>query len=671
MKKVVLTLLLLLIAMPCRTLHAGDAKLGFGSYRIEGNTYTDTMDLVRAAYLELVELGKGKQRRAHAYDAAYSMQRFLKNNGYPDGEVTFEMEGDVAVFNVQEGRIAGLRHVRFEGVKSQSEATLREYFDFPGSGPLGNGPVLYPDARVDEAVAGVKGYYLSKGYYRVEMGEVRKERGEDETCMDLVVPLKEGPVYTVRRITLEGEDPPPLPTWIWQGKPFHGGVTAAIVSRTRDRVMNDGYPFARVDTEIDVDDEAAAVDIRVDVQRGELTRLDQVRFKGQRRTSASFMRRRIPMVQGQLLRKNAVRAAFSNLYSVGVFGRMDMDLEPTRPGYADMLFDVTETQSRQVDFGVGYGSWELFRGTVVYRDFNFLGRGLFFQARGVGAVRHQSLDLVLEDPWILGKQNVLTWKGGVVRREERYYTSRGYYTELFVERRLNDRVRLRAGYLFRTEEAVDISGTIPALDLREASSLSRSAGLWVNVRWDRRDHLFLPTTGWLAEGNLFWSTPALGANLDYLGLTLGASYFVPLGSGSVLAFGGQFASKEILNGDRTLPIQERFFLGGSESVRAYGQDQLTPIGLLGSGLGGLTALEGNIEWRKQIVDEFYGALFYDVGMVSVFSFDVDGAWGHGPGAGLRYYTPVGPVRVDVAYNPGPLYGASRRFQFFFSFGFSF
>ena len=661
-------LFFLLAATACRAPLSTGKRLDPTLFRIEGTRYVDQADLTQAAFPELVELDRGEQRRAYAYDAAYSMERFLKNNGYPDGEVAFDMDGDVAVFHVTEGRIAGLRHVRFEGVTAFPEATLREFFDFSRSGLLGRGTVLYPDALIAGAAANVRSYYLSKGYYRAEVGEVRQERGEDASCMDLVVPVKEGSVYRVRSIAVEGDDPPALPTWIWEGKPFHGGVTSAVNTRVRSTVMNDGYPFAKVRTEIDVDDEAAAVDLRVLVERGEATRLDHVRFEGHRRTSTSFLRRRVPIVPGQLLRKDAIQASVANIYSTGVLNGMDMVLEPTRPGYADMTFRLTESPSRQVDFGIGWGSWELLRGSAVLRDFNFLGRGLFLQARAIAAIRHQSVDVVVEDPWILGERNVLSWTGGVVRRQERYYTSRGFYTELFVERRLSDRLRVRGGYEFRTEDAVDVQ---PSLDGLTVEGLSRSAGLWTSFRWDRRDHLFLPTTGWLAEARLFWSTPALGANLNYLGLDASASYFVDLAEGSVLAFGGGFASKAILNSDPTLPIQERFFLGGSESVRPYGQDQLTPRGAFGQGLGGLTALQGHVEWRKRLIDEIYGALFYDVGMVSVASFDLNGLWGHGPGVGLRYYTPVGPVRFDVAYNPGPLYGASKRFQFFFSFGFSF
>ncbi|MFV1958669.1 MAG: outer membrane protein assembly factor, partial [Planctomycetota bacterium] len=569
-------LLVVLAVAACRSKPLSDPNLPPGSFRIEGTRFAKKADLVRAAYLELASMGRGEQRKAYAYDAAYSMERFLRDEGWPDARVAFEMEGETAVFHVEEGKIAAIRDVRFEGVHAVSESTLREFFGFPGSGILGNGPVFFPDAKIQSAAADVRSYYLSKGHYRVEVGEIRQERGADPTCMDLVVPIEEGPVYRVRSVELEGDDPALLGSTVWIGKVFHGGVNQEITSRVRDRLLDEGYPNARVRTEVEVDDEATAVDLRVRVDRGEPLRLDHVRFEGQRRTSTAFMRKMIPLAPGQLFRRKALDAGMANLYAMGVFGRMDMRLEPTRPGYADMVVKVTEPSSRQIDFGAGLGTWEIVRATVTYRDFNFLGRGIFLRARGVASIRRLSLDTTVEDPWILGKKNVLTWTGGVLRRHERYYTSRGYYTELRVERRLDKSLRLRAGYRFRSEEAIKVSTGIPRLDLSEILGFSQSAGLWGAIRWDRRDHLFLPTKGWLGEVEVFWSTPALGASLEYIGIDVNGSYFFDLGGLGVLALDALFRTKQILDGMPILPIQERFFLGGSESVRAYGQDRLTP-----------------------------------------------------------------------------------------------
>lgn len=138
-----------------------------------------------------------------------------------------------------------------------------------------------------------------------------------------------------------------------------------------------------------------------------------------------------------------------------------------------------------------------------------------------------------------------------------------------------------------------------------------------------------------------------------------------------MVIGGRFATRSPLEGQRTLPVQLRYFLGGSETVRSFNRSELTPVDKDRQGLGGLTALHGTLEWRRGIAGNLQGALFYDAGVVSVRDFDLGGAFGHGYGAGLRYILPIGPVRLDYAYNPGDLWAASRRWQLHLSFGFNF
>ncbi|MHC4818338.1 MAG: BamA/TamA family outer membrane protein, partial [Planctomycetota bacterium] len=115
---------------------------------------------------------------------------------------------------------------------------------------------------------------------------------------------------------------------------------------------------------------------------------------------------------------------------------------------------------------------------------------------------------------------------------------------------------------------------------------------------------------------------------------------------------------------------ERLFLGGANDVRSFYRSELGPsVG--GEPLGGLTALHASIELRQGVWREFYGALFYDIGWLSPTSFSVNVPPGQALGIGFRYYLPVGPVRLDIAYNPDRLFAASSRWAFHLAVGFSF
>ncbi len=189
--------------------------------------------------------------------------------------------------------------------------------------------------------------------------------------------------------------------------------------------------------------------------------------------------------------------------------------------------------------------------------------------------------------------------------------------------------------------------------------------------YDSRDSLLLPSQGTSFGVSTFLAAGVLGSEIDFAGLEGQASTYYQVFSGLVLSFNGQYRTRAILDDRQTLPIQERLFLGGEFSVRSFGQDELGPVTPGGVPIGGLTTLQATTELRVRVVGSLHAALFYDIGMVSPESWSVFGEYGQAIGAGLRYYLPVGPIRLDVAYNPGPLYAADSRIAVHFAIGFSF
>jgi len=91
----------------------------------------------------------------------------------------------------------------------------------------------------------------------------------------------------------------------------------------------------------------------------------------------------------------------------------------------------------------------------------------------------------------------------------------------------------------------------------------------------------------------------------------------------------------------------------------------------GDPAGGLTSLYAGIEWRQRVWQQFHTALFVDFGIVDPEALSLDFEPGYGFGVGFHYYLPIGPIRLDVAYNPGPLFAESRRWAIHLAIGFAF
>ena len=208
-------------------------------------------------------------------------------------------------------------------------------------------------------------------------------------------------------------------------------------------------------------------------------------------------------------------------------------------------------------------------------------------------------------------------------------------------------------------------------DLRGIIQIARLGGSLVQ---DHRDDAINPQTGTFATTTFQVANKALGSEVNFTSLYNQTSYFIPL-SGSVLATSARFGWNQPYGGDRELPISERYFAGGSTTLRGFDLDEAGPPG------GGQLLTIGNIEWRKPLnfvpIAGVIGALFYDTGNVferpSDFSLS---DFTHSAGFGLRYETPLGPVRLDVGFNLDPktrirrdgTFQRDERVQVFFTLG---
>ncbi len=642
-----------------------------GAWRIEGPEDLPQDEMKRAAWRELEAIRTSEYPRAEAYDAAYAMERYLQREGHPDAQVALDVEGKTMVFRVDPGELACVRTVRFRGVRVGDPSTFRPWFESEGEGLIPTRRLAYSQTTVSEALSRIEAWYRERGYIDAKAGPVDVVRVGPACRVDLVVPVEEGIRYVVHSVDVKGAGCCRLDEAKWIGKPFRPTVPPAMAAEITTGLANQGFVFAEVRTSTDIDPEKGTVDVHLTADPGTRRALRRVEIQGLRRTSRAFVRKQIPLREGRVLTRDQIDQSLQKVYRLGLWKRMDLDLRPVGDDAADVSLTLEEADSRRLGFGIGWGTWELLRGTVRYRDFNLTGHARYFEADATVSIRHQGLDLRIEDPWILGDQQILSFGIGGFRRRERYYAFHDIHAQLYYERLFGDGWTFRTGYRFEAKSAFDMDPFIPEDEQSDIQGFSRAAGPFVRLRWDRRDHLFLPTDGWLLQGSAYWSEPSLGASLSYLELEFRGSDFLSLRDGTVLGSQVQLSTREILDGSPTLPIQDRYFLGGGESARAYGQDQLTIVDRFGNGVGGLTRFMATVELRQRLVDLLHGAVFVDVGHLSGPSFSFRGVWGWGPGVGLRYYTPVGPVRFDLAYNPGNLYAATTRWQFHFGFGFTF
>ena len=589
----------------------------------EGVENFSERELRFAALREVREYEKTR-RAADAADAAWAMEGALLDEGYAHAKVDFRIEGDTLRFLVAEGPRAYFAMLRFTGVRHIDVDTLHRYFEFPSTGFMGTELPVFREGLIGSAAAEVERHYLLNGYLDVVVDPPVVTWNEDRTKASVVVGIAEGRRYVVVAVEAYGVEAAPLDV---VGKPYHPRLPIEAAARMRRKLYDKGHQYAKVDSSFLIDRKQALVTIRLDVVPGPVVKLRKLTIKGQKRTRTGFLRGLIPLEEGDVLAQKMIDAGRSNLYKSGLFSALYTNISRVADDQVDVELEVVENKSRNIDLEAGWGSYERLRGAVRYTDNNIFGVGRRFDARLFASTRTLGLDGTVTDPWLLGDIYRLELTGGASFREEPSFDRLSYYAGLTVVRRAINGVTLRAGYLWKNEEAQNVSETLPPEIEQEFVT---SAGLFFSARIDKTDDILAPTRGWLVDGSVAYSAPALGADLHYFDLAFRGAIYINIKDRNVFAVGIGFQSRPILDDRPTLPIQERLFLGGDNTVRSYGRDELGPsVG--GSPLGGLTRLWFSAELRTQLWEDLFSAVFYDVGMVSENALSIDGPPGHGIG----------------------------------------
>ncbi|HYC79094.1 MAG TPA: BamA/TamA family outer membrane protein, partial [Planctomycetota bacterium] len=613
----------------------------------EGAFETPQQDLLEAAKRELDAFHRNTRAPGDLDDAAASMRRRLRERGRGHALVAFRIEPsedapERVVFEVSEGPLTRLAGVCVQGATAAPPERLRPLWELGAERDADGAPTPFRRSRVDQAIAELEAWYLSEGYYRARVGPAEVAWNDARDAAHVTVPVVEGRRYVVASVEtrIEPDDLPSAPailreTEAYVGTPYAPDTPRRIAATVRRRLAAEGRLDMRVFARGRTDDETGDVAVAVRVRPGPQLYVENAAVHGDDRTRTDFILERAALQHGALLTQDRLDDAVDALYGTGLFRSVRVERTPLPEGTSaeqavDVDVHVEELDARLLDLEVGFGTYEKLRAAVRYRDRNLFGRGRTFEAVPSASLRSAGLDLNLFDPYLLDDGWTVEAIAGFQYRQEPSFDSLTARIEVAARKRLGKESSFRLGQRMRWSDAsqLEVVGVDPA-----AEGSAFSSGPFVEVEYDSRDDVFLPTRGVYASGGAWLSTPVVGGELHFLETRLAASTYLALGEGTVLALGGRARNREILDDRATLPIQERFFLGGENSVRAFYESELGPSDAQGRPIGGLSSLEAFVELRQRLVGDLHAAVFYDVGVVGADSFGVTGPFGHAIGAG--------------------------------------
>ncbi|MCL4838771.1 MAG: BamA/TamA family outer membrane protein [Thermoanaerobaculia bacterium] len=536
---------------------------------------------------------------------------------------------------------------------------------------------------VDEVLAAdltnLRSTYALLGFGKAKVGPAEiAERGE---ALTLTVPIVEGPRRRVESVELQGIerlDRERLHTLLPLAPegPYHRIHVDRAVEIVRGEYAAQGFAQVYLSAEVAWDEAEERARVTISVLEGPQSRIGRVVVRGQRRTPAHVIERYVALPPGSPASPDRLLAVERDLYRLGIFSRVKVDLAPGAPLAEEhtVVVDVEEGRTRRVAVGAGYDSESGARALLSLGEANRCGRARHLQLDLLGSRKDERYRLIYTEPRLAGLPVSATATTYWEARDRDAYAVERWGTQVgLAHERGPWRLRLLYDY-----HIVDLPRIERIFDVPVGSREGRVSSLTPLVAIERRDDPLDPRRGWSALAQVQYAFPFLSADADFLklfGQTTWSLDLSRLGTVAASVRGGiiEPLGEEIPSGSflGPVPVDERFYAGGRTTHRAFGQDELGIEGATlaqGTPVGGNGLFLVNLDYRFPIAGAFGGTVFLDGGNVWRDHDEIDTRdlrWG--AGVGLRYRSPVGPLRLEIGWKldrePG-----EPSYVWFFSIG---
>ena len=609
-------------------------------------------------------------------DDMEAIEQLYREKGFQLAEVSHEVHIDEATNKAQisilivEGKKVKIRRVVFEGNQAYPDRRLLKLMSTRRGGFFV--PGYYRAEVLEDDLEKLRDFYRRAGYADIEVDK-GVQYDEDHRSLAITMTVNEGRQYLVGDIRIEGQsqiteqDLRRRLTMVTNA-PFSQETMRSDAVNLQSAYFALGYMTNRVDPHSALNPATAKVDITYEITEGGITYVDEVLIQGNGKTKDQVIRREIRVAPGERFDGEKLRRSKERLYNLGYFEEITLDTAPgSDPGHRNLVVNVKEAKTGEFSFGGGFSSVDRLLGfaEIGQKNFDlfnwptFTGGGQDLRLRGTTGTRRRDLLLSFTEPWILGHPYLF----GVDAYDRNRDRGNGYSFDL--GRRGG---ALRGGHAFSEYNRWDSTYRIERVSVQNVpASASRAlraetgkntvSSARLQLSRDTRDNRFFPKRGYLAFLAGEYAGGFLGGDKDFYKITWGGSRYFELFKDQVLEILLNFGITDSYDDTNAVPIFERFFAGGADTIRGYQERRVGPKDSLSNDpVGGESMVLGTVEYSIPIASFLRGAVFYDVGNVSEHAQRIaQEGFKSGAGVGARVKTPFGPMKLDVGYpiNPDP------------------
>lgn len=460
-----------------------------------------------------------------------------------------------------------------------------------------------------------------------------------------------GPRFQLGSVTISTPVPPDARGHLGlePGQPAMAANVLAAQARLSDAIRADGYPLAKVPVPVaTLHPDQNRLDVDFQPEAGPKADIGPISVSGLKNMNESFVRQRLLLHQGEPFSPQVIEAARQDLSTIGVFSVVRAEpasaLDPN--GQLPIAFDLTERPLHAVDVGAAYSTDLGVNLTTAWHDRNLFGNAEQLNLTagiqtGGNAVTKPGYQVGAQfiKPDFLARDQALEIDLNAIKQSLQAYEQTALLEKIAINRKLSPHWFVSVG----------LSGEQESILQEDVTRHFNLVGIPASIRYDSTTSLLDPTDGIRATLSVT-PTQSLGnpGATFFISQLAGSTYLDVFSDGrSVVALRGivgQVSGAGVFD----LPPDQRFYAGGSATVRGYRFQTLGPQFADGKPTGGTAISTGTVELRQRILGSYGVVGFVDVGQVTSNGAPFTSNWHAGAGVGARYYTQIGPIRLDVA-----------------------
>ncbi len=575
-------------------------------------------------------------------------------------EITVEGLDATVTFNVKEGPMVKIQRLTFIGNKAFSTRKLKKLLKTKESSPISfvTGSGNFNEYIFEQDLRKLMNYYYDRGYMKAEIIDKKVLLTEDKKWFYITITLSEGNRYRINSVKIEGDIVTDKKNiikaldikikTIFDKSALKKGI-AALTELYGDK----GFANAVFNTKTDLDTENKTIALTIEIKKGVPVYIERINIVGNTRTRDKVIRRELEFSEGDLFSSTKLKESRKNVKRLGYFESVEIEKSPGAASNRLKLdVDVMEQPTGAISFGVGYSTSEKIITNASISQNNFLGTGLKLNLNGTLSARSSNYVFSITEPWLFNKP----LSAGI----DLFDTSKEY-PDFSIDRQ---GLALRFGfpiskrttrgfitYRYEKTDVTDVRANA-SKTIRDQEGNSKVSSITPFIKHDSRDDMFFPTEGKIMTFSTEFAGSFLGGNKDYVKHEVSAVTFISMPWDTVFSVRGILGYAYSLDSDEEVPIFEKYYLGGINSLRGYESRTIgTKDSVTGEILGGDKKVLLNTEIVFPILpqERFRGVVFFDIGNAFDGSFKAS-ELRKGVGVGIRWFSPMGPIRLEWGFN---------------------